>query len=392
MSALVDALDIPRSAASLRAVALEDSARVVLLGTGTVGRAVLARLASWSGTGFGDRLQLVHVANSRVAIRDPEGICPKQAAACFGVALGASDTVPAEAKRRLPAPQASALDIVESALNIGDRQIVIDATASEAVAARHAAWLSQGIHVVTACKLGQGTSLRRWCDIRAACAQGGTRYGDSATVGAGLPLLRSLRELQAGGDRIQALAGVLSGSLAWLFNQYDGMRPFSALLRQARDAGYTEPDPRDDLSGEDVRRKIVILARAAGVELESQDVETTSLVPPELAVLDKEAFDSALPALDAPLRQRFAQACGNGEKLRFIARLERGVDGVVKTRVGLESLPADHPLAGGTGTDNKVAIWSDRYSVQPLVIQGPGAGAEVTAAGLLDDALRICRD
>lgn len=391
MSALADALVVPRSAA-LRAVALEAGARVVLLGTGTVGRAVLARLASWSGTGFGGRLQLVHVANSRVAIRDPDGICPTQAAVCFGVAVAAGDTAPAEAKRRLPASQASSLDIVESTLNIGDRRIVIDATASEAVAARHAAWLAQGIHVVTACKLGQGTSLRRWRDIQAACAQGGTRYGDSATVGAGLPLLRSLRALQGGGDRIHALAGVLSGSLAWLFDRYDGMRPFSALVRQARDAGYTEPDPRDDLSGEDVRRKIVILARAAGVELESQDVEVTSLVPPELAVLNKDAVDSALPALDAALRQRFAEAYRNGEKLRFIARLERGVDGVARARVGLESLPGDHPLAGGAGTDNKVAIWSDRYSAQPLVIQGPGAGAEVTAAGLLDDALRICRD
>ena len=180
---------------------------------------------------------------------------------------------------------------------------------------------------MTACKLGQGTSLARWRAIRNACTDGGAQYGDSATVGAGLPLLRSLRELQAGGDRIHAIAGVLSGSLAWLFNHYDGMRPFSALVRQAREAGYTEPDPRDDLSGEDVRRKIVILARAAGVEIESQDVDVASLVPRELAILSKEAVDAALPALDAPLRERFATAYKNGEKLRFIARLERADDG-----------------------------------------------------------------
>lgn len=349
--------------------------RVALLGTGTVGSAVLARLAAWEGTPFGDRLQLVHAANSRLAVAADDGLSARQVA----------DELPRDGTP-------SALDDVLLRLGVGNTaaaRVVVDATASEAVAERHAEWLAQGIHVVTACKIGQGTTLARWRAIRDACRRGGTRYGDGATVGAGLPLLRSLRELQAGGDRIHAIAGVLSGSLAWLFNHYDGMRPFSALVRQARDAGYTEPDPRDDLSGEDVRRKLLILARASGVELDAHDVDVTSLVPPELAILSKDGVDAALPALDAPLREGFAEAHRNGERLRFIARLERGEDGRPLARVGLESLPEGHPLAGGAGTDNKVAIWSDRYRDQPLVIQGPGAGAEVTAAGLLDDVLRI---
>ncbi len=288
-----------------------------------------------------------------------------------------------------PLPTGEGLNLATAALGAHGTRIVIDATASEFVADRHAQWLAQGIHVVTACKLGQGTSLTRWQAIRAGCALGDAHYGDSATVGAGLPLLRSLRELQVGGDRIHAIAGVLSGSLAWLFNRYDGMRPFSALVRQARDAGYTEPDPREDLSGEDVRRKLLILARASGYALESDAVEVASLVPAELASLAKHDVDAALPALDASLRERYAQAYRNGEKLRFIARLECSDDGSVRARVGLESLSPDHPLAGGAGTDNRVAIWSDRYRGQPLVIQGPGAGAEVTAAALLDDVLRI---
>jgi homoserine dehydrogenase len=337
-------------------------ARIALLGTGTVGKAVLVRLAAWQGTPIGERLALAHVANSRHVFRPA-----------------------ADGREWREATEASAsLADVARALAGPETRIVVDATASDAVAEQHAAWLAQGIHVVTACKLGQGTSLARWRAIREACAQGGARYGDRATVGAGLPLLSSLRALQAGGDRIHGIAGVLSGSLAWLFDHYDGLRPFSGFVRQARDAGYTEPDPRDDLSGEDVRRKILILARAAGVALDSADVEVDSLVPPSLAALSVADVDAALPQLDASLRERYADAYKRGEKLRFIARLENE-----RARVGLESLPTAHPLAGGAGTDNRVAIWSDRYPQQPLVIQGPGAGAAVTAAALLDDALEI---
>lgn len=356
-----------RAREAVASVAIIEPARIALLGTGTVGNAVLARLAAWQGTALADRLSLVHLANSRHAVSRRSGLSLRERD--LRAERGTSTT---------------GLDAVSSSLGDHGRRIVIDATASDGVADRQAEWLARGIHVVTACKLGQGAQLARWRAIRAACAQGGTRYGDSATVGAGLPLLRSIRELQAGGDRIHAIAGVLSGSLAWLFNHYDGLRPFSGFVRQARELGYTEPDPREDLSGEDVRRKLLILARAAGFELESSGVEVSSLVPTTLAALAKDAVDAALPQLDAPLRERFAEAYKRGEKLRFIARLENG-----QAKVGLESLPPDHPLCGGAGSDNRVAIWSDRYRLQPLVIQGPGAGAEVTAAALLDDALRI---
>ncbi|MFC5577369.1 homoserine dehydrogenase [Lysobacter niabensis] len=395
MNASADVPDAIFAEAWRERAALQPRARIALLGTGTVGRAVLDRLKSWDGTAFGERLQLVHVANSRAAVTDVDGVNPRQALAVLRAVqpggeapTGTPAHVPANPPSRRPWPMASSPAAATSALGSRGRRIIVDATASETIAEQHACWLAQGIHVVTACKLGQGTSLARWKAIRDA-AQAGAQYGDSATVGAGLPLLRSLRELRAGGDRIHAFAGILSGSLAWLFNHYDGMRPFSVLVRQARDAGYTEPDPRDDLSGEDVRRKTVILARAAGFEIEPGDVEVDSLVPRELALLSKEAVDVALPALDASLRQRFADAYKKGEKLRFVARLERGDDGRAHARVGLEALPSDHPLAAGAGTDNKVAIWSDRYRKQPLVIQGPGAGADVTAAGLLDDVLRL---
>lgn len=345
------------------------AAEIALLGVGTVGGALLERLARLDH--MLPALRLVHVASSTRSI------------------AGAIAAVDAR-ERLMHTPAAAATCDMLDAFDGAVPAIVIDATGSDAVAARHAHWLARGAHVVTASKLGQGVALSRWRDIRHAQRIGGTRYGDSATVGAGLPLLRSLRALHDGGDAITGIAGVLSGSMAWLFGQYDGLRGFSGFVRQARDAGYTEPDPREDLSGEDVRRKLLILARAAGFALESGDVEVESLVPRELALAALQDVDAGLPLLDTPLRERFAAAYKRGEKLRHVARLVV-TDGRVHARVGIESLPPGDPLAVGQGTDNRVALRCDRYDTQPLVIQGPGAGADVTAAALLDDVLEIVR-
>jgi homoserine dehydrogenase len=151
-------------------------------------------------------------------------------------------------------------------------------------------------------------------------------------------------------------------------------------VREARAAGYTEPDPRIDLSGEDVRRKLLILARAAGVPLEADAVEVESLVPPALS--QAEDIDAALAALDAPMQARLTAA--RDGRLHFVARWQDGL-----ARVGLETLATNDPLAAGSGTDNRVAIHSARYAHQPLVIQGPGAGADITAAALLDDVFAL---
>ncbi|MBV9526879.1 hypothetical protein [Sphingomonas sp.] len=348
----------------------DDVARIALLGSGTVGLAVLRRLAEWQGSALGDSLRLVFAANTRLSLSNPDGLHPAQCA----------EALPAARARNPHSHRAGAI----RALGHSGVRILIDATADADTAANHAACLASGIHVATACKLAAGTSLDQWRAIRDACSEKGAGFGDRATVGAGLPLLRSIRELRAGGDRIHAIAGVMSGSLAWLFHNYDGSRPFSELVRQARDRGFTEPDPREDLSGEDVRRKILILARAAGVEIDSHQVEVQSLVPPKLAAVAPGDVDSALVLLDAPLAAHLVEAQFAGCSLRFVARLEDG-----RARVQLEKLCPGDPLHGGGGTDNRVAIWSDRYREQPMVIQGPGAGAEVTAAALLDDVLHL---
>jgi homoserine dehydrogenase len=346
--------------------------RLVLLGTGTVGTAFVQRYGRLMANGMALPL-FDSLANSR------------------GTSACGDDPVRAlHAVARFACTKHSEENITfnVTALTTGD--VVVDATASDAVAARHATWLASGIHVVTANKLGNGAQLGRAQSIARAQCEAGTCYGDSATVGAGLPLLRSLRELVAGGDRIHTVEGVLSGSLAWLFDHFDGMRPFSGFVREAMAAGYTEPDPRIDLSGEDVRRKLLILARASGLELQANDIEVDSLVPASLAEGSSAVLDARLPALDAALRARYQQAYRDGAKLRFVGRFEVDANGC-RASVGLCALPALHPLCGGSGTDNRVAIHSCRYRQQPLVIQGPGAGADVTAAALLDDVLRIMR-
>lgn len=345
-------------------------ARVALLGSGNVGLAVLRRLGEWQGSPLGNRIRLVFAANTRLVLSDPDGLNPRH---CADLLPGASQAC--RSSHRADAARGLGSDGI---------RILIDATADADTAANHAACLAAGIHVATACKLAAGTSLDQWRAIRDACAQNGAAFGDRATVGAGLPLLRSIRELRAGGDRIHAIAGVMSGSLAWLFHNFDGSRPFSQLVREARDRGFTEPDPREDLSGEDVRRKILILARAAGFEIDSHQVDVESLVPPALAAAPLAEVDAALDLLDAPLSDLLTRARLLGCSLRFVARLQGG-----KAQVQLERLCPGDPLYAASGTDNRVAIWSDRYREQPLVIQGPGAGAEITAAALLDDVLHL---
>lgn len=350
----------------MRALAMP-AARLLLVGTGTVGSAFVARYQRLRDAQRA--LPSLHsVANARGQV------------ACAGDACAALQAA-------VSMERGGALDDPDlSALKAGD--IVVDATASEAIAARHPDWLACGLHVVTANKRGNGGGLARAQSIARLHGRAAL-YGDSATVGAGLPLLQAIRALVAGGDRVHAVEGLLSGSMGWLFDRYDGMRPFSGFVREAHAAGYTEPDPRLDLCGEDVMRKLLILARAAGIPLQASDVDIESLLPASLAHAAADAVDAQLGSLDAPLRERYQRAWRDGTRLRFVGSFERDANGACRARVGLRALPATHPLCGGSGTDNRVAIRSCRYSDQPLVIQGPGAGAGVTAAALLDDVLRI---
>ncbi|MFT4178615.1 MAG: bifunctional aspartate kinase/homoserine dehydrogenase I [Thermomonas sp.] len=263
--------------------------------------------------------------------------------------------------------------------------VIVDCSASNDVAQRYPQWLAAGIHVITPNKQAGAGPLERYDAIRAARVKSGARFRYEATVGAGLPVISTLRDLLDTGDELIAIDGIFSGTLAWLFNMFDGSKPFSTLVREAHALGYTEPDPRDDLSGTDVARKLVILAREAGLQLSLADVSVQSLVPEALRDGDCDAFMAALEQLDAPMQAALQAARAKGCVLRYVARLERHGN----AQVALQELPADHGFAHLRLTDNSVQFTTRRYRDNPLVVQGPGAGPEVTAAGVFSDLLRL---
>ena len=263
--------------------------------------------------------------------------------------------------------------------------VIIDCSASDNVAAHYPEWLAAGIHVITPNKQAGAGPLPRYQAIRNACAHSGARFRYEATVGAGLPVISTLRDLLDTGDDLLSIEGIFSGTLAWLFNKYDGSKPFSELVLEAHALGYTEPEPRDDLSGTDVARKLVILARESGMPLSLEEVSVQSLVPESLRSANRDAFMAGLAALDAPMQVALAQARANGCVLRYVAKLEQ--DG--KASVALRELPASHAFAHLRLTDNCVSFTTRRYCDNPLVVQGPGAGPEVTAAGVFSDLLRL---
>jgi bifunctional aspartokinase / homoserine dehydrogenase 1 len=264
--------------------------------------------------------------------------------------------------------------------------VIIDCSASAEVARHYRDWLASGIHVVTPNKKANSGALDYYESLKEARRAGGTHYLYEATVGAGLPVMQTLRDLRETGDEVRSIEGIFSGTLAYLFNVYDGKEPFSAIVRAAKQKGYTEPDPRDDLSGTDVARKLIILGREIGLRLELSDVAVESLVPAALTGCTVEEFLARLPEFDAAMAARYAAATRAGEVLRYVGRL----DAAGQATVGLVRLERRHPFANIALTDNVVRFATRRYCDNPLIVQGPGAGPEVTAGGVFGDLLRLC--
>jgi len=230
-------------------------------------------------------------------------------------------------------------------------------------------------------------SWDRYAALLRTSGNGGPRVKYEATVGAGLPIMQTLRDLRETGDDIRKVEGIFSGTLAYLFNVWDGSESFSSVVKTAKAKGYTEPDPRDDLSGTDVARKLVILAREMGMQLELGDVALEGLIPPALVGVGVEEFMARLGELDAPMLAKLEAARARNRVLRYVGALDAASN---KATVGLVELEKSHPFANINLTDNVVRFVTSRYDQNPLVVQGPGAGPAVTAGGVFADLLRVC--
>jgi aspartokinase/homoserine dehydrogenase 1 len=277
------------------------------------------------------------------------------------------------------------LDVFEQHVNPDHlpHAVIIDCTAEE----RYAGWLERGIHVITPNKKAGSGPFDSYSVIREKGRHGGSHFFYETTVGAALPIISTLQDLIDTGDEVRSIEGIFSGTLAYLFNVYDGSTPFSEIVRQARDSGYTEPDPRDDLSGMDVARKLIILARELGHKTELGDFPVENLVPEALRDGSIDEFLDGLAEYDGEMQALYEAALAAGKKLRYVGRL----DETGNATVGLESVDSDHPFSNINLTDNIVQFETDRYSSNPLVVQGPGAGPEVTAGGVFSDLLRLAK-
>jgi aspartokinase/homoserine dehydrogenase 1 len=345
-----------------------------VIGPGTVGRVLLDQLASQQA-----RLSREFKLDLRVrGIMSTRRMCLSDR----GVNLAQwKDEV--EAAALVPADMARFVEHLK--VDYLPHTVIIDCSADESVARHYRDWLAAGIHIVTPNKKANSAEMTYYDSLRDARRAGGSHYLYEGTVGAGLPVIQTLRDLRETGDVVDSIEGIFSGTLAYLFNVYDGTVPFSAIVREAKQRGYTEPDPRDDLSGTDVARKLIILAREMGLRLEMGDVKVESLVPTDLAGGSIDEFLDGLTRYDAAMLQRYQAATKAGKVLRFVGRITAKGEATV----GVVELDGKHAFANIALTDNVVRFATARYCNNPLIVQGPGAGPEVTAGGVFADLLRL---
>ncbi|QLG75088.1 hypothetical protein HG535_0H04150 [Zygotorulaspora mrakii] len=270
--------------------------------------------------------------------------------------------------------------------------ILVDNTSSAQISSYYPKFVSSGISIATPNKKAFSSDLNLWNEIFAGKPTDGLVYHE-ATVGAGLPIIGTLRDLIQTGDEVEKIEGIFSGTLSYIFNEFSTTQAntvkFSDVVKVAKKLGYTEPDPRDDLNGLDVARKVTILARISGLKVESPtSFPVESLIPKPLEnVASVTEFMEKLPAYDADLTKLKEEAAAENKVLRFIGKVDFASNSVT---VGIEKYDASHPFASLKGSDNVISIKTKRYT-NPMVIQGAGAGADVTAAGVLADAIKIAQ-
>jgi aspartokinase/homoserine dehydrogenase 1 len=263
--------------------------------------------------------------------------------------------------------------------------IFVDNTSNEQIAGNYEMILDASISISTPNKIANSSSYEQYLRLQKAASKRNVQFKYETNVGAGLPIISTLRDLTNSGDRILKIEGILSGTLAYIFNNFKAGVAFSDIVAKAKELGLTEPDPRDDLSGRDVKRKIMILAREAGYPIENEDVSLENILPQ--SCIDANTVDDFFNALiqqDAHFESLRASAEAEGKVLRMAATLEDG-----QAKIGLIAVDSAHPFYLLSGSDNMIVFTTERYKERPLVVRGPGAGAEVTAAGIFAEIITI---
>ncbi|MBK9073057.1 MAG: bifunctional aspartate kinase/homoserine dehydrogenase I [Myxococcales bacterium] len=350
-----------------------------LIGTGVVGKTLLAQIdmhADFLRQHRGVQVNVIAIADSKRMVFDRQGL-PLANWTQRLAADGRPTSLPAFVDEMIACRLPSS--------------IFIDCTASEAVPALYSDILQASISISTPNKIAMSSDLARSRELKALAERRGVILGYETNVGAGLPVITTLNDLLQSGDRIIKLEGVLSGSLSYVFNHWKPGTPFSALVAQAKSLGYTEPDPRQDLSGHDVRRKLLILGRECGLPLLQDNVTIDNFIvngaghgAAAFAAPDAATFMNELAACDDALGEKLAEATASDRVLRFAASLDHG-----RARIGVQAFEREHPFASLGGSENMLVFTTERYKDRPLVIRGPGAGADVTAAGVFAEVLRI---
>ncbi|MDR0313941.1 MAG: bifunctional aspartate kinase/homoserine dehydrogenase I [Treponema sp.] len=357
------------------------SVNLFLLGTGLIGGTLLDQIAQYReilAEEFKIKINLVGIADSKRMIFRSSGIDP-------GKARSFLKEENASAEKPSPLDLASFVASMK-AMNLPN-SCFCDCTASEEVAGWYADILQSSIPIVTPNKRANAGSLGYYRTLKGFSRNRGIPYLYETTVCAGLPVISTLRDLFLSGDKVRRIEAVLSGTLSYIFNNYDGSKSFSALVREAKAKGYTEPDPRDDLNAMDAARKALILARECGLSLEFSAVDIESILPDACFKAEGvEAFFKELEKSDNAFEKRRSNAAKEGKALRYVAVIEEGA-----AKLSLREEEPGSPFRSLIDADNIVVITSDRYSSLPMVIKGPGAGAQVTAGGVFADIVRIAR-
>lgn len=351
---------------------LTKTLHVFSVGTGNIGATLLRQIDAQSDflrENNGIEVKINGIANSRKMIIDEEGIDLTQW------------------QERINKGETSNLDEFIQKIKLLNLSncIFVDNTASPITGTYYKELFESNVSVVTCNKIANSSSYKDYKDLKDTARRRGVDFFYETNVGAGLPIIRTLKDLMTSGDRIIKIEAILSGTISYIFNNFRGKTSFYEVVKKAHELGYTEPDPREDLSGKDFMRKMMILARDAGYQIEEKDVELGAILPESCFKAPSiDDFYEDLKKSDSYFNELKEKAENENKVLRYIGKLEDG-----KASVNLEFVDASHPFYNLTGSDNIISFTTERYKFNPLVIKGPGAGAEVTAAGVFADLINV---